>query len=289
MCVAILQSRHDQIAQFTRSAKSEIAHILCRTFALSAADTPTIALFSPIRTDSYKMTSAKTPVLVGISQIQQSQDDLALCQEPLALMIEAVEAAAEDAEAPKLLEKLDQVCVNQGMWNYSDPARSVAAAIGAHRAKSARTNWGGNFVQFALNQMALAVARGELNAVAFTGAEWGRSLTRFARAGKEPRLTDAPGQPSFIYGERMYQSHLIERDLGCVLPVQTYPMFENALRHARGERIDDHMMRISNLWARFAQVAAKNPHACIREAPTAEEIRTPPLQIDRSPFPIPSY
>ena len=233
------------------------------------------------------MTSAKTPILVGVAQLQQSQDDLALCKEPLALMVEAVTAAAEDAEAPKLIEKLDQVCVNQGMWNYSDPARAVASAIGAHQAKSARTNWGGNFVQFALNQMSLAVGRGELEAVAFTGAEWGRSLSRFARAGKKPRLSDAAGKPDHIYGKHQFQAHLIERDLQCVRPVQTYPMLENALRHARGERIDEHMMRISNLWARFAQVAAENPHASIRKAPTAEEIRTPSASNRPISFPYP--
>lgn len=233
------------------------------------------------------MTSAKTPVLVGISQLQQSQDDLALCKEPLALMIQAVKAAAEDAEAPKLLEKLDQICVSQGMWSYSDPARAVASAVGAHRAKSARTHWGGNFVQLALNQMALAIARGELEAVAFTGAEWGRSQRRFARAGKEPRLSGASGEPDLTYGKREYHAHLIERDLGCVRPVQTYPLLENALRHVRGERIDEHMMRISNLWARFAQVAAKSPHACIRKAPTAEEIRTPSASNRPISFPYP--
>ncbi len=202
-------------------------------------------------------------------------------------MIQAVKAAAEDAEAPKLLEKLDQVCVNQGMWRYSNPARAVASAVGAHQAKSAGTYWGGNFVQLALNQMALALARGELEAVAFTGAEWGRSLSRFAQAENEPQLSDAPGTPDLTYGKHEYHAHLIERDLGCVRPVQTYPLLENALRHARALRIDEHMRRISNLWARFAQVAAKNPHAWIREPPTAEEIRTPSASNRRISFPYP--
>lgn len=190
-------------------------------------------------------------------------------------MIQAVNAAAEDAEAPRLLSRLDQVCVNQGMWNYSDPARAVASALGAHEAASAKTYWGGNFVQLALNQMSLAIARGELEAVAFTGAEWGRSLSRFARAGKEPSLSNAPGTPDMTYGKHEYMAHLIERDLGCVRPIQTYPLLENALRYARGERIEAHMTRISSLWARFAQVAARNPNAWIRDPPSAEEIRTP--------------
>ena len=220
------------------------------------------------------MTTTQTPVLVGASQLKQTQDDLSECREPLALMIEAVEKAAEDAGAPELLSKLDQVCVNQGAWNYSDPARAVASAVGAHRAKSARTYWGGNFVQLALNQMALAIGRGELSAVAFTGAECGRTISRLARQGKELKNSEAPGTPDVFYGKHNYMAHLIERAIGCTQPIHTYPMMENALRHAHRESIDAHLERISGLWSRFAKVAATNPNAWIREAPSAEQIRT---------------
>ncbi len=230
-------------------------------------------------------TPAKTPVLVGVAQIQQHQDNLAHCEEPLALMIRAVKAAAEDAEAPHLLKALDQVCVNQGVWSYSDPARAVASAVGAHRAQSARTWWGGNFVQFALNQMALAITRGKLEAVAFTGAEWGRSLSRFARAGREPEYMRVTGEPDIAYGQHQYMAHLIERKIGFVHPIQTYSLLENALRYQRGESIDAHMTRISTLWARFARIAADNPHAWIRSAPTAEAIRTPSATNRRVSFP----
>ncbi len=220
------------------------------------------------------MPNTKIPIIVGVSELSQHEDDFAKCQEPLELMIRAVKTAAIDTGTPRILEKLDQVCVSQGAWNYSDPARAVASAVGAHRAKSARTFWGGNFVQLALNRMALAISQGKLESVAFTGAEWGRTLARMRRQGHTPTLADAPGEPDSLYGKREFMAHLIERDLGCVLPVQTYPMFENALRHARGESPEDHMLRISELWARFAQVAADNPNAAIRDAPSAETIRT---------------
>lgn len=221
------------------------------------------------------MNRSITPVIVGVSQLNQNEDDLAQCQEPLKLMIRAVQAAAEDAEAPNLIDKLDQVCVNRGIWSYDDPARAVASAIGATRAKSAGTHWGGNFVQFAVNQMALAISQGQLEAVAFTGAEWGRTIARIARQGREPNLSQAPGEPDTHYGKREFMASLLEREIGCIMPIQTYPMFENALRYARGESIDEHLVRISELWARFAEVAAANPNAAIRDAPSAEAIRTP--------------
>ena len=37
---------------------------------------------------------------------------------------------------------------------------------------------------------------------------------------------------------------------------------------------DDHLVAVSEMWAGFSDVAAANPHAWIREAKTAEEIRT---------------
>ena len=62
---------------------------------------------------------------------------------------------------------------------------------------------------------------------------------------------------------------------GVSQPIQMYPIFENAIRHARGETLDGHIRRVSELWAGFSRVAAGNPHAWIREPATAEEIRKP--------------
>ena len=233
------------------------------------------------------MNSAHTPVLVGVSQLKQDEEDLSKCREPLALMIETVRSAARDAGAPNLLSKLDQVCVNQGAWSYADPARALASAVGAHRAKSARTYWGGNFVQLALNQMALAISRGALGAVAFTGAECGRTISRLGRQGKALANSEAAGEPDIFYGKHNYMAHLVERAIACTQPIQTYALLENALRHARGESIDAHLNRISNLWARFAKVAETNPNAWIRKPPSAEEIRTPSAKNRAISFPYP--
>jgi len=62
---------------------------------------------------------------------------------------------------------------------------------------------------------------------------------------------------------------------GIAMPVQVYPMFEQALRIAAGRSIDDHLVRISELWSRFSEVASRNPNAWLQRAFTAEEIRTP--------------
>jgi acetyl-CoA C-acetyltransferase len=61
---------------------------------------------------------------------------------------------------------------------------------------------------------------------------------------------------------------------GLLLPTQIYPIFENALRAAAGESIDDHQRKIADLWSRFSHVAANNPHAWSRQPLSPEQIAT---------------
>ena len=63
--------------------------------------------------------------------------------------------------------------------------------------------------------------------------------------------------------------------IGLDRPAYVYPLFEQALRIANDEPIEDHAKRVGALWARFNAVAVDNPHAWIREPATAEEITHP--------------
>jgi acetyl-CoA C-acetyltransferase len=65
-----------------------------------------------------------------------------------------------------------------------------------------------------------------------------------------------------------------EQARGLQMPVQFYPMFETALRAAAGEEVATHRARVAKLWAGFAAVAADNPYAWVRSAPSAETIAT---------------
>jgi acetyl-CoA C-acetyltransferase len=65
-----------------------------------------------------------------------------------------------------------------------------------------------------------------------------------------------------------------EQSRGVVLPVQVYPMFENALRAAAGRSIEEHDRAVAGLWARFSEVAAGNPWAWSPMARSAAEIAT---------------
>jgi acetyl-CoA C-acetyltransferase len=69
-------------------------------------------------------------------------------------------------------------------------------------------------------------------------------------------------------------THPAEVARGIVMPTQVYPLFEQALRAHLGRSIEEHLAAVGELWAGFSEVAARNPHAWIRQARTAEEIVT---------------
>ena len=217
---------------------------------------------------------SETPILVGVAQVEQRIDDVSQGQEPLAMMIDAVRQAADDAGCPQLLSEAGSVRVIRGIWPYANPAKAVAEAIGNPTAETVLTPYGGNFVQTTVNQSALDIRDGVHDVVIITGAECGRSQAKAARAGIDLQWSEAPGTPDRFIGEEVNMRGEAEQGLGLGRPIQHYPMFENALRHHLGDTIPQQMQRISKLWAGFSEVAAKNPHAWIREAKTPQELLT---------------
>lgn len=228
-----------------------------------------------------------TPVLVGVAQLEQRVQDPAEAREPLDLMIEAVRAAAADAGSSTLLSDAGAVRVVRGAWRYENPARAVAEALGNGNVETGLTQFGGNYVQSVVNQTALDIQAGRQEIVVITGAEVGYSFFKARKAGFRPEWRDAPGTPDRIYGEDLPMTGALETAIGLNKPIQFYPMFENALRAARGESIAEHLERISTLWSRFSEVAEANPHAWIRERFSPEAIRTPSASNRPVSFPYP--
>ncbi len=230
-----------------------------------------------------------TPVLIGVAQLEQRHADPAagVGDEPLDMMAAAVRAAAMDAECPALLRAVDSVRVIRGMWQYQDPAKAIAEAIGSPNAETGISMWGGNSVQSVLSASALEIQRGQRRVVVLTGAECGRTQAKARRAGVELQWRTAPGTPDRRFGEELKMRHRIEAQRGIAQPIQMYPIFENAIRYAREETLSAHMERVSELWAGFSRVAADNPHAWIRDAKTAQEVRTPSAFNRPVSFPYP--
>jgi acetyl-CoA C-acetyltransferase len=218
----------------------------------------------------------RTPVLVGAGQLlQRVAPDEAL--EPVDMIAEAARRAAEDAGAPAILDAVDSVrIVSLLSWRYVNAARLVSERIGGSAREHAYTPMGGNTPQTLVNKTCRAIAAGELDVALLGGAEaWRTRMAQRKQDVKPDWAAEPEGTPApVMLGEDLPMTHPHEASKGVVMPVQIYPIFENSLRAALGRTWDEHLVVISELWARFSEVAATNPYAWIQEAKSAEEIRT---------------
>ena len=231
----------------------------------------------------------ETPVLVGVAQVSQRTQGLNEGKEPIELMIDASRAAAEDAGCPRLATEAGSIRVIRGYWPYQNPAQAVGEALGNGGAETAITPYGGNFVQTVVNRSALDIQAGIHEAILITGAECGHSRAKLRRTGAKPVWRSIEGTPDLHIGKDMAMGHPAELALAIDRPIRMYPIMETACRHHLGETVDAHLARISELWADFSAVAADNPHAWLREAKTAEEIRIPSAANRPVSFPYPKF
>jgi acetyl-CoA C-acetyltransferase len=207
----------------------------------------------------------------------QRPDDPADAREAVALMSEVARSAAADAGAPRLAAAADVVAVVNGAWSYRDPARIVADTIGASSARTIRTTDGGNTPQLVVDVMAERIAAGGLDVAVVVGAETIWSRRKLRDAGMERAVTEQPEgvMPDELLGKPLDMTSDLEKARGLLQPVEIYPLFDSAIRHRRGETIDEHRDRIAELWADFNAVAVTNPYAWSRMPMTAPEIRDP--------------
>jgi len=220
----------------------------------------------------------RTPVIVGVGQRSQRVDRGEPELEPVDLMVVAARAALEDAGIadPSAIDSVRTVALLS--WRYANPGALVAERLGVgHAVDSGISAMGGNSPQMLLNQTALDIQAGEVSCVLLAGAESWRTRMRYRAAGENPPWTVEPEgtAPAREIGSAVEMNHEAETALGIFLPIQVYPMFEQARRHHLGRTMAEHLPVLGGLWSRFSEVAAKNPHAWIQEAMTPEEVTTP--------------
>ena len=214
----------------------------------------------------------RTPVLVGAAAIQQHEG--AEGDEAVDLMIEAVRRAGRDSGNPALPERADLVAVPRGSWGYADPARQVAAAVGAN----ARTVLAqlGVLQQTLLTRACAAIAAGQADVIAVCGGEARDRSRLIARSGQTDRERAAAGPPPddvlVPHGDIIDP---LELQCGLAVPAHQYAMMENALRAADRQGLTAHAEAIANLWARFSRVAASNVDAWSRTPVPPRELSHP--------------
>jgi acetyl-CoA C-acetyltransferase len=215
----------------------------------------------------------RRPVLIGVGAVSQREDDPQRSLEPVALMARALEAAAEDAGSRRWLERADAIAVPRGFWQYADPARLVAEAIGAKRARTQLAEIG--VLQTTLFARACeAIASGAADVVLVTGGEAKHRASLAERAGGIAPVTEQVGdEPDDVWRPAADILHPVELASHLGMPVRQYAVMENALRFAEGRTPDEHRDEVAKLWAGMSRLAAGNPEAWSPEALEPAAIR----------------
>lgn len=216
------------------------------------------------------------PVIVGVAQFNPRTAGSSETPEPMEMLARAARDAAEDSGAPALLGRLDALAVvNILSWHYQNPPDALAARLGVSPARKIYTSIGGNTPQYLVNQFAREIAAGRMRAAMVAGVE---AMYTMRRAGERGgiRWDSALGKGSpELMGDPRPGTNAYEERYGARMPVQIYPMFENARRAHHRWSLDEHRERLGRMCAAMTRVAADNPHAWFRTERSAGEIATP--------------
>lgn len=215
-------------------------------------------------------------MLIGYGQVNH-RDEIDPGQrsvEPVDLMV----AAARQAADARVIEAVDSIrVVNILSAHYRDPGLLLGQRIGATDFTTLYSPVGGNVPQSLVNQACLDIQRGRAQVVLLAGAETWRTRRGLRAKGAKLEWTvqDDSVPMAEVSGDDVPMAGDAEIRIRLDRPAYVYPLFEQALRIAGGESVEDHRRRIGELWARFNAVAVDNPHAWIRKPVTAEEICEP--------------
>ena len=219
----------------------------------------------------------RSPVVVGVGQISQRLADPGAGLEPVDLLAAATRRALKDAGGRAL--DVDTIAVAEILsWRYPDPGRFLARKLGIDVRSTVLTTTGGNSPQMLMNRLASEIRAGARDVVIIGGVECMYSRRRARRI--EPKAWLEWSKPdddacAEVWGDARPGSTQYEMAHRALAPTQVYPLLETALRHERGETVEEHQRAIGNLWSTFAAVASENPYAWSRTPFTPSEITTP--------------
>lgn len=241
----------------------------------------------------------RTPVLVGAGQVISRPDPsepVTGRPEPTELMARALEQAADDSGGSgagrRLLERANTIRILPPLsWSYSNPGLIVAERLGISPGEFALAGIGGNGPQSVASRTCVQIANGDLDVALIAGADCIGTRLSVRKDPEHPTLswTTQPATTPDPVSLDEYRDPVtaIERAASLDRPLRVFPLFANALRADARRSIEEDADFVATMWARFSEVASKNPYAWGPTGLTADEIRTVGPQNRMVSFPYP--
>ncbi|MCG8413748.1 MAG: acetyl-CoA acetyltransferase [Pseudomonadales bacterium] len=243
-----------------------------------------------------------TPILVGAGQFTEKGVPPQLAQPPMGIAAKAAAAAIADTGIPELAASIDTIVAIRIFPDSSNrprmpnpfgraenPPRAIARRIGADPVLAIYGNVGGNTPQKYINEMAERLVAGELSVVLLAGSEAIKTAQHALRQGIDLNWQehDEGSLDDRGIGETLSTPHEFAHGLG--VPIQTYPLFENALRGSLGRSLEEHQLALGKLFAPFTKVAAENPYSFYGTERSAEELATVTAENRMICYPYPKW
>lgn len=227
----------------------------------------------------------RIPVIVGVGQVNDRPDTPEHGLDSGGLMVEALQRADTDAGGGWLRDCDSLALVTQLSWPQLNPlTERVAQEIDARPGLLTQTAIpSGDSPILLLNEAANRIGAGNGAICVVAGGEALRTAAQLARARataeqadrKHDPIRDAPHRVKLGYRQRY----------GLTIPVDLYPLFENASRASYGQSIAEAQAESGSIWERMSHVAVDTESAWIRKAVTASEIITPSAENRPIAFP----
>eukprot|EP00928_Gymnodinium_smaydae_P065748 TRINITY_DN48844_c0_g1_i1.p1 TRINITY_DN48844_c0_g1~~TRINITY_DN48844_c0_g1_i1.p1 ORF type:complete len:578 (+),score=28.22 TRINITY_DN48844_c0_g1_i1:153-1736(+) len=176
---------------------------------------------------------------------------------------------------------------------YPNPPLTLALRYGANPLPSYLYSSlaSGHAPQLTVNTLAEQVGEGHVKIAVIAGCEFLNILKKAARrgfaiadghqGGKTLNWGDPqesrPSKPGLPEHHKLYtKTHPQEGRHGITVPVNVYPIYEQAIRASLGRTVDEHMKQVSSVWSAFSDIAAKCPeHAWFPTRRSSDEIQYP--------------
>lgn len=244
------------------------------------------------------MTASRTPVLVGVAQDTDRDGAPETALSPPDRLARVGAAAIADCGGHAIV--LDTLAVvrlfadsgpsfSSPFGSYTNLPRSMAQRMAQSPKRLLYGPVGGNTPQMLVNLLADDIRRGAIDVAMVAGCESLRTQSKALKAGIGLDWSEDTGDVAETLGEEMPLASSHEIAHGIELPVNVYPLFENALGAHYGRSPIEHRRRLGELMARFTRVAAGHRHAALPVDRTADELIMPTPENRYIAYPYTKY